>query len=128
MKKSKVAMLAFLSLLPCAAGAQVFTLADLARECATYEAKDVSAEKEFEIGHSAGLCDGFILGLAQGYSYYGLSEKKEHNLFCLPPNITNAEIAKSVVTWVQMHNEVANQGAATIAMMLRQKYPCKKPQ
>jgi hypothetical protein len=73
----------------------------------------------------AGLCSGYIAGFVDG-TYIGKVHGHLPIPYCLPPNVTNDELAKVVIKYADQHPEQLHETAPYfIAKALSVTFPCR---
>jgi hypothetical protein len=96
---------------------------ELLQQCQSY-IKLVDGEKTNDF-FSAGICAGFIQGVSNTVHFYSDDVEKDEK-FCKPATVTNAQLVRIVVKYLQDNPKDLNQGRMTLVWMaLMIAYPCK---
>ena len=75
---------------------------------------------------NVGICYGFISGVINNHKVM-FKYRKVQKLFCTPENLSNAEIAKNYVKYLDAHPENLHMnGALLLDADLKEAYPCPK--
>jgi len=76
----------------------------------------------------AGVCLGFIYGMAEMHNVYRALYPQAATIFCLPRGFTGRQGARVVVRYLDTHPERLHEpGAGLIIEALREAFPCPTP-
>jgi hypothetical protein len=128
-----VAVLLCLALSACA-GAQTTTGADIISKCkqAVRDVdNDTSVDKPPVKSFDVGFCFGFIDGANSAQQVWAASDKANHRnhamSYCFPDAVTNGEMLRVFVKYLDAHPEVLHEPAALLYIeAMRKAFPCEK--
>lgn len=84
-----------------------------------------AADKEAYSQIDAASCTGFIQGVANTVLFFDESIKKEDK-FCIPDSVTNGQLGRIVVKFLQDHPKMLNEPRVSLVWLaLNDAYPCK---
>lgn len=87
---------------------------------------DFCNSDEFKDLRSFSYCTGYIAAIADLDN--GTCILKQNSYFKLPENITQSQLRKVVVKWLNQNPEKLNFGAASLVeVALSESFPCKQP-
>ena len=102
----------------------VFTGKDMYESC-THALKGLDRSGEFD-PHRFGVCAGYIAGIIDFHTVLTTVELVPENLFCLPGDITPAQVIREVTKFLadnpEKHQDLA---AYSVILALRNAYPCR---
>lgn len=108
-----------------AAANYVFTGSDIDESCRhAVAALDRAAIYD---DHRFGVCAGFIAGIVDFHTVATTVESLPVDMFCLPPDITTAQVIREVAQYLAVNREKHHDLAAYLVILaLRETYPCQQ--
>jgi hypothetical protein len=77
--------------------------------------------------HRFGVCAGYIAGIVDFHTMATTVQSLSADMFCLPPQISTAQVIRSVTQYLEdnpgKHHDLA---AYLVILALREGYPCKE--
>jgi hypothetical protein len=103
----------------------VFTGTDIYESC-THALKGLKKTGEYD-DHRFGVCAGFIAGIVDFHTVATTVESLPVDMFCLPGNISTAQVIRDVTQYLEDHPEKHHDLAAySVILALREAYPCQE--
>jgi hypothetical protein len=103
----------------------VFTGKDMYQSC-THALTGLDKAGEYD-DHRFGLCAGYIAGIVDYHTVATTVEFLPSDMFCLPKNITTAQVIRDVTQYLKdnpgKHHDLA---AYLVILALRSAYPCQQ--
>ena len=101
----------------------VFTGKDMYESC-THAVKGLDRTGEFD-QHRFGVCAGYIAGIIDSHTVLTTVELLPDDLFCLPRDITPAQVIREVTRFLAENPEKQQDLAAySVILALSNAYPC----
>jgi hypothetical protein len=129
MKRLSVLLVVFFALLCSHASAKssnyVFTGNEIYESC-THALKGFAKTEEYD-DHRFGVCAGFIAGIVDFHTVATTVESLPVDMFCLPQNISTAQVIRDVTQYLADNTEKLHDLAAYLVILaLREAYPCQE--
>jgi hypothetical protein len=129
MKRLSVLLFLFFTLSCSHAGAEsskyVFTGKDMYESC-THALKGLDKTGEFD-NHRFGVCAGYIAGIIDFHTVMTTVRSLPVDVFCLPQNISTAQVIRDVARYLENNPEKHQDLAAyLVTLALREAYPCQE--
>ena len=103
----------------------VFTGTDIYESC-THALKGLEKTEEYD-DHRFGVCAGFIAGIVDFHTVATTVESLPVDMFCLPGNISTAQVIRDVTQYLEDNPEKHHDLAAyNVILALREAYPCQE--
>jgi hypothetical protein len=103
----------------------VFTGKDIYESC-THALKGLDKTGEYD-DHRFGACAGYIAGIVDFHTVVSTVESLPVDMFCLPRNISTAQVIRDVTQYLEdnpgKHHDLA---AYLVILALREAYPCQE--
>jgi hypothetical protein len=103
----------------------VFTGKDMYESC-THALTGLDRTGEYD-DHRFGVCAGYIAGVVDFHTVATTVESLPADMFCLPQNITTAQVIRDVTQYLEdnpgKHHDLA---AYLVILALRNAYPCQE--
>ena len=101
----------------------VFSGKDIYESC-THAVKGLDRTGPYD-DHRFGVCAGYIAGIVDFHTVATTVESLPDDMFCLPKNITTAEVIREVTLYLENNQEKHHDLAAYLVILaLRYAYPC----
>ena len=104
----------------------VFTGRDMYESC-THALAGLDKTGDYD-DHRFGVCAGYIAGVIDFHTVATTVEALSADMFCLPANITTAQVIRDVTQYLGnnpgKHDDLA---AYLVVLALREAYPCQEP-
>ena len=129
MEKISLLLICFCLLIVSQASAKstnyVFTGADMYESC-THALTGLDRTGEYD-DHRFGVCAGYIAGIVDFHTVATTVESLNVDMFCLPKNITTAQVIRDVTQYLEDNPEKHHDLAAYLVVLaLRYAYPCRQ--
>lgn len=96
---------------------------ELLSQCQQY-LKVANSEKNYDV-LAVGMCAGFVGGVNSTVLFYSDVLKKDEK-YCMPDNVTNAQMVRIVVKYLKDNPKLLNEGRTSLVWSaLIDAYPCK---
>ena len=105
----------------------VFTGKDIYEACVqAVIALDGSGEYD---NHRFGVCAGYIAGIVDFHTVARTVESLPFDMFCLPKNISTAQVIREVTRYLEANPDKLHDLAAYLVVLaLHETYPCREEQ
>jgi hypothetical protein len=130
MKRFSLLLIVFVVLLSCAtAGAKstnyVFTGKDMYESC-IHALAGLDKTGSYD-DHRFGVCAGYIAGIVDFHTVATTVESLPVDMFCLPKNITTAQVIRDVTQYFENNPDKHHDLAAYLVVLaLHEAYPCQE--
>jgi len=75
--------------------------------------------------HRFGVCAGYIAGIVDFHTVATTVESLPDDMFCLPPDVSTAQVIRDVTQYLEENPEKHHDQAAYLVILaLREAYPC----
>lgn len=102
----------------------VFTGGDMYESC-THAINGLNKTGEYD-DHRFGVCAGYIAGIVDFHTVATTVESISEDIFCLPENITTAQVIRVVTNYLENNPEKHHDLAGYLVVLaLRETYPCQ---
>jgi len=103
----------------------VFTGKEIYESC-THAIKGLDRSGDYD-NHRFGVCAGYIAGIIDFHTVATTVESLPVDMFCLPPQISTAEVIRQVKQYLENYPDRHHDLAAYLVILaLREVYPCKE--
>ena len=101
----------------------VFTGADMYESC-THALNGLNKTGAYD-DHRFGVCAGYVAGIVDFHTVVTTVEAIPDDMFCLPENITTAQVIRVVTKYLENNPEKHHDLAGYLVVLaLRESYPC----
>ena len=129
MKRLSALLVVFFALVCSQASAKssnfVFTGKDMYESC-THALIGLDKTGEYD-DHRFGVCAGYIAGIVDFHTVATTVEALSDDMFCLPRNITTAQVIRDVTQYLEENpGKYHDLAAYLVILALREAYPCNE--
>ena len=129
MEKISLLLICFCLLIVSQASAKstnyVFTGAYMYESC-THAVNGLNKTGEYD-DHRFGVCAGYVAGIVDFHTVATTVESMPDDMFCLPENITTAQVIRVVTQYLENNQEKHHDLAGYLVVLaLRETYPCQE--